>query len=125
MTECRMGDPMSWRAGLGLLAIVFLVVLAAPDAQEVMSDLPGSATTPAEREGRRVFVQRCAVCHLPLLPSPKEPYGPLLDGVFARRSAERVREAIMIGYGNMPGWRYTLTEEQVSNVVAYLRTFKN
>lgn len=118
---------MNGRIGLVSLAISLLLVLPAAglEAQEGDTELPGSATTPAEREGRRIFVQRCAVCHLPLLPSPEEPYGPLLDGVFVRKSEERVREAVMIGYGNMPGWQYTLTEEQVSNVIAYLRTFKN
>jgi len=105
-----------------LLLVVFAGGLC---AQEGIPELPGNATTPMEREGRRIFVQRCAVCHLPLLPSPRLAYGPLLDGVFQRRNEESLRQAILVGYLDMPGWQYTLSEEQVNNVIAYLKTFKN
>ena len=77
-----------------------------------------------ELAGRRVFVQRCAVCHLPLLPRPRAAYGPLLNGLFERQTEARVRQAIMVGYFDMPGWQYTLSEEQVTNVISYLKTFQ-
>ena len=87
--------------------------------------MPGRATTPAEQEGRRLFVQRCAVCHLPLTPEPRKSYGPSLNGVLKTYPEDLVRQAIMVGSGNMPGWRYTLTAEQINNVIAYLKTFTN
>lgn len=85
--------------------------------------MPGRATTPVEQEGRRLFVQRCAMCHLPLTPEPRKSYGPLLNGVFQTNPEELVRQTIMVGSGNMPGWQYTLTAEQVNSVIAYLKTF--
>lgn len=123
--EPRMGNPINWRTAPWLAIFLLVLLTGGLYAQEGISELPGSATTPMERDGRRIFVQRCAVCHLPLLPRPTEAYGPLLNGLFERRTEERVNQAIMVGYGNMPGWQYTLSEEQVSNVVAYLRTFKD
>ena len=112
------------------LAITLLVVLASGlDAQEGMQDgipvLPGNPTTPMELDGRRTFVQRCAVCHLPLLPRPRAAYGPLLNGLFQFQTEERVRQVIVEGTPDMPGWQYSLSEEQINNMIAYLKTFKD
>ncbi len=85
--------------------------------------MPGSATTPAQQEGRRLFVQRCAVCHLPLTPEPRRAYGPSLNGLLGRSAEEAVRQTIMNGSAIMPGWRYTLTPAQIDSVIAYLKTF--
>ena len=125
MTEPRMGDHMNWRTAPWLTISLLVLLAGGLYAQEGIQELPGSATTATERAGRRIFIQRCAVCHLPLLPRPTEAYGPLLDGLFQLRTEEGVRQAIMVGYGNMPGWQYTLSEEQVDNMIAYLRTFEN
>ena len=35
---------------------------------------------------------------------------------------ETVREIIMVGSVRMPGWQYTLTQEQIGQVIAYLNT---
>jgi mono/diheme cytochrome c family protein len=106
-----------------LLGISLLVLFAAPLLAQERGRLPGNATTPAEQEGKRLFVQRCAVCHLPLTPEPRKAYGPLLNGLFKKLPDEEVRKAIAIGYGNMPGWQYTLSAAQLNNLIAFLKTF--
>ena len=116
---------MNGRSGVACVAITFLAFLVVPlDGRQTVR-MPGNPTTPAEQEGRRLFVQRCALCHLPLTPEPRRAYGPLLDGLLKKSSEDKVREAIMVGYGSMPGWQYTLSVEQVNNVIAYLKTFAN
>jgi mono/diheme cytochrome c family protein len=118
---------MRARLGSTWLAVTLVMLgvagVAPLHAQEATVRVPGNAATPTEREGRRLFVQRCAVCHLPLTPEPRESYGPSLDGVLTRAPEATVRQMILVGSGNMPGWQYTLSDEQVSNIVAYLKTF--
>lgn len=56
--------------------------------------------------------------------------GPSLEGLYKKRSLpsgapandERVRDAIMMGRPNMPGYQNLFTDEQVNQVIAYLRT---
>ena len=122
MTELRIGN---WRKALWLLSTLMIMFTGKLYAQEGMPELPGNPTTVEELEGRRLFVQRCAICHMPLTPNPRASYGPSLDGLYQRRTDDNVLQAITVGYSGMPGWQYTLTEEQVENVIAYLKTFKN
>jgi mono/diheme cytochrome c family protein len=103
---------------IGMVALVSISIGA-----QAAPKMPGSATTPVEKEGRRIFVQRCAVCHLPLTPEPRKSYGPLLNGVLEKNSEDAVRQVIANGSLNMPGWRYTLTADQINAVIAYVKTF--
>jgi mono/diheme cytochrome c family protein len=127
MRRIEKGDSMMnyRRSGVPWLAVWLLVLFVAPLQAQQKGPMPGSATTPVEQEGRRLFVQRCAVCHLPLTPEPRKSYGPSLNGVLKTNSEDLVRQAIMAGSANMPGWRYTLTAEQIDSVIAYLKTFTN
>ena len=74
--------------------------------------------------GWKLFVQRCAICHDPLgQPSYPESFAPLLSRDTVRnRGEDRVRTIIELGSSRMPGWRYTLTQEQIGAVIAYLNT---
>ena len=74
--------------------------------------------------GWKLFVQRCAICHDPLgQPSYPESFAPLLSRETVRdRGEARVRTIIGFGSSRMPGWRYTLSEEQIGAVIAYLNT---
>ena len=111
------------RSGVFWLAISLLVLGASPTGAQESANMPGSAMTPAQKEGRRIFVQRCAVCHLPLTPEPRRSYGPALNGVVKKSSEEAVRQMIMNGSLKMPGWRYTLMPDQITSVITYLKTF--
>ena len=95
--------------------------------------LPLAAQTPAlsERElaGKKLFLQRCSLCHMPPLNEPDnpdpQPYGPKLNG-FVRNTEteERARRAILNGTLRMPGFQYGLTREEVETIITYLKVFK-
>ena len=74
--------------------------------------------------GWKLFVQRCAICHDPLgQPSYPESFAlPLSRETVNNLGERRVRTVVMFGSARMPGWRYTLSEEQVGEVIAYLNT---
>src|SRR5882672_3842369 len=72
--------------------------------------------TAAQAAGKKLFVQKCSVCHLPALPSYTA-YGPLLDNnVLADRGEESVREQIERGSAKMPGFQYQLTLVEIEEI---------
>jgi len=85
--------------------------------------LPSIKTlTGTQASGKKLFVQRCSVCHLPALPSYTA-YGPLLDGsLVADRGDDAARRQIMQGSARMPGFQYTLTPTEIDQIVVYLKT---
>ena len=97
------------------------VVRTEYDMPEVVTPPPLSADALA---GWKLFVQRCAICHDPLgQPSYPESFAPLLNRETVHNLGEdRVRRVIMVGSARMPGWRYTLSQEQIDAVIAYLNT---
>ena len=120
------------------LALIALGVLAqdslretrvsSPEIVRTEYDMPEVATPPSLPEdalaGWKLFVQRCALCHDPLgQPSYPESFGPQLSRATIRLLGEdTVRDVIMVGSARMPGWQYTLSQEQIGEVIAYLNT---
>lgn len=79
----------------------------------------------AELAGRKLFIQRCALCHDLLGQPAMSTVGPWLDGeVIKARGDSTVRNHILNGSRRMPGWRYTLDSEKVDQVIAYLKTVR-
>ena len=99
-----------------------------PEVVRTVYDMPEVVTPPALSEdalaGWKLFVQRCAICHDPLgQPSFPASLGPVLSEANVRElGTETVREIIMVGSVRMPGWQYTLSPEQIGQVIAYLNT---
>jgi len=94
---------------------------------------PMPAQTPPlyERElaGKKLFLQRCSICHMPPLNTPEDPdpkpYGPKLNGfVRDQASEDRARQAILNGTTRMPGFQYGLTKEQIETIIGYLKVFQ-
>ena len=120
------------------LALIALGVLAqdslretgvsSPEIVRTEYDMPEVVTPPSLPEdalaGWKLFVQRCALCHDPLgQPSYPESFGPQLSRATVRRLGEDpVRDVIMVGSARMPGWQYTLSQEQIGEIIAYLNT---
>ena len=120
------------------LALIALGVLAqdslretgvsSPEIVRTEYDMPEVVTPPSLPEdalaGWKLFVQRCALCHDPLgQPSYPESFGPQLSRATVRLLGEdTVRDVIMAGSARMPGWQYTLSQEQIGEVIAYLNT---
>ena len=102
--------------------------VSTPEVVRTVYDMPAVVTPPSLSEealaGWKLFVQRCAVCHDPLgQPSFPASLGPALNqATVGELGAETVREIIMVGSVRMPGWQYTLSQEQVGEVIAYLNT---
>ena len=102
--------------------------VSTPEVVRTEYDMPKVVTPPSlsedELAGWKLFVQRCAICHDPLgQPSYPASLGPLLSQATVREMGEEtVREVIMVGSVTMPGWQYTLSPEQIGQIMAYLNT---
>ena len=76
---------------------------------------PGSLTAD-QREGRRLFYGRCAICHT-------RPGGPWIDGTTVQEHGEAfVLEKIAVGSPAMPGQQHSLQPAQIARIVEYLKT---
>ena len=90
------------------------------------------ALTEKQSAGKGLFLQNCALCHLPNKPVGSKSaengtsVGPSLKGLFRGdkpASEPVVRTFILKGVANkMPGFQYALKPEEIENVVAYLKT---
>jgi mono/diheme cytochrome c family protein len=100
--------------GLGLSLAISLPLRAQQSS--------GTPLTDAQKEGRRIFQQRCAVCHtLPTVVSKR--YGPALYKEIVEDNEDNIRETIMEGReGLMPGFKYGLTRAETDSIIEYLKT---
>jgi len=83
--------------------------------------------TPAGR-GARTFVRTCAGCHGPdgrgaPRPGFATPPRDLTRPEFqAQRTDEQLRHSIRIGKGLMPAFGWLMADEEIANVIAFVRT---
>ena len=108
-----------WTATISAPLVVSLIFGAFVWAGEA----PQTKSLTAQQQlGRRIFQQRCAVCHTQPMVISKQ-YGPFLsrDKVVGREGS--VRSTIMDGEtGLMPGFRYGMEPSQVEAIIEYLKT---
>lgn len=84
--------------------------------------------TPQQARGRRTYEARCANCHEAYLDRPRN--GPSMKDLYKRKylpsgapaNDERVRDALLIGRPNMPGYRGVMNDSEFEDLLAYLRT---
>jgi cytochrome c553 len=111
--------------------------LSAAIADSVIRNDPWIRYSYAERQGKSLFDQYCAICHGPggegdgfnaynLNPKPHS----LADSTYMKAlSGETLSETISFGGKGvnksvlMPAYQNTLDKSQISNVVAYIETF--
>jgi mono/diheme cytochrome c family protein len=85
---------------------------------------PSSPLTDTQKEGRRIFQQRCAVCHTPPTVVSKR-YGPALYKEIVEDNEDTIRETIMDGRESlMPGFKYGMTRQEIDAIIEYLKTVK-
>jgi mono/diheme cytochrome c family protein len=85
---------------------------------------PTATLTDTQKEGRRMFQQRCAICHTPPTVVAKR-YGPALYKEIVEDNEDTIRETIMEGReGLMPGFKYGLTRPEIDSIIEYLKTVK-
>jgi mono/diheme cytochrome c family protein len=104
---------------------MLLIVLALLPATPLALRAQQSSAAPlsdAQKEGRRIFQQRCAVCHtLPTVVSKR--YGPALYKEIIEDNEDNIRDTILEGReGLMPGFKYGLTRTEVDSIIEYLKT---
>jgi mono/diheme cytochrome c family protein len=68
-----------------------------------------------------ILTQNCNICHLPQNPG-SQTYGPMLNKESANGDDNLMKQVIQTGLVKMPGWRYTLNDNQIADVIAYIRT---
>ncbi len=111
---------------LGIGLVVSLTALFSLAFEPV----PAEATlSEVELAGKKLFLQRCSVCHLPPLNVPQDPdpqpFGPQLNGYVQGTETEmRARQAIRVGTWRMPGFQYGLEPDEIDALIAYLKTLK-
>ena len=77
--------------------------------------------TTAQREGSRLFMQRCNVCHGAAMNS-MDAYGPFLTRQRVEGRENQIRQVIMDGTERMPAFKYGLQPAQIDMIVDYLGT---
>jgi mono/diheme cytochrome c family protein len=109
----------------------FICFLGAPalclfisPALRAQQSKPNSSLTDTQKDGRRIFQQRCAVCHTPPTVVAKR-YGPALYKEIVEDNEDTIRETIMEGWeALMPGFKYGLTKSEIDSIIEYLKTVK-
>ena len=107
--------------------LVFSLVCLALAALAGQQPVAQPALSSQQKEGRRIFQQKCAVCHLPILSTDGggDPYARSLRKSLVDRNEDSVRRIIADGTGpRMPGWKYTLRADQIDALVSYLKTIE-
>jgi len=77
--------------------------------------------TPQQAHGRQLLTQDCALCHLPgNAGSPT--IGPRLSKTTANGDDALMKQVIRTGLVKMPGFQYVLSEADIDDLIAYVRT---
>ena len=76
-----------------------------------------------ELRGKKLFVQRCSLCHDLLGQPAASTVGPWVDGETVKARGEAaVRDKIKNGSRRMPGFQYTFDAPDIDRILAYLKT---
>jgi mono/diheme cytochrome c family protein len=103
---------------------LFFLLFAFPLAIPAQQDNSNSPVTLSETQivGRRIFQQRCAICHTESTPGARR-YGPVLSRELVDGNEETIRDFITNGSrGKMPGFKYGLEPSEINAIVEYLKT---
>jgi mono/diheme cytochrome c family protein len=103
---------------------LFFLLFAFPLAIPAQQDKSNSPVTLSETQilGRRIFQQRCAICHTESTPGARR-YGPVLSKELIDGNEETIRDFITNGSkGKMPGFKYGLEPSEINVIVEYLKT---
>jgi mono/diheme cytochrome c family protein len=103
-------------------AVGFAAMLLACATTLFAQQSSGSKTLTARQAlGRRIFQQRCGVCHTaPTLTSGI--YGPVLYKDVVEGNEDAIKQFIQNGSRRMPGFRYGLEPAEIDAIVDYLKT---
>src|SRR5216683_4148211 len=113
------GGVLIRKYSINLIALGFLLAISLPLGAQKSS---GAPLTDTQKDGRRIFQQRCAVCHtLPTVVSRR--YGPALYKEIVEGNEDNIRDTVLEGReGLMPGFKYGLTRAEIDSIIEYLKT---
>jgi len=107
---------------------ITLLCLAGCDVQRRKSDAE-LGLNPQQIEGRRVYDSYCDRCHAPYSSQGRQ--GPGMKGIFQKQylplsgmpaNDDRVSDIVRMGRNKMPSYGQVLTQQQISDLLAYLHT---
>ncbi len=109
------------------LLLIFAAGLCGCDAEPRKTDAELGLNS-EQAGGRHLFDRQCGQCHYAY--TSRGLRGPSLQHLFHKpfmpsgtpANEERVREVIMMGRSKMPAYSRVLTQEQLDELIAYLRT---
>ena len=108
--------------------MVFLLVASTCELERRKSDAE-LGLNPQQASGHHIYEQYCERCHAPY--SSRARQGPSLKGIFRKpflsasgmpANDARVGDIIRLGRNKMQGFGNVLSEEQISDLLAYLHT---
>jgi len=121
---------MNRKVGWGRLGLIVLALFSFSVTIKAQSQKEGAPLSEKAQKGKEIFNDDCFLCHD--VDSPRvKPLGPTLDGLFKRDklvtgkpvTAENVKEIIKTGpTPGMLAFRYTLTDDEINDVVEFLKT---
>jgi len=112
---------------LALLCVLALLAIAGCNAEPRKTDAE-LGLDPTQAIGRHVFDANCARCHEPY--SSHGLHGPSLRNLYKKQylpsgqpaNDDRISEVIMRGRAKMPSFSGTITDSQLDDLLAYLKT---
>ena len=119
---------ITWLSLVSFVLAMYVLACAPSTLAQSQTNPPsgaGSRLNEQESRGQGLFMQRCSLCHLPKIVKPYKSAGPSLTGVLKGAKADKepvVRQLILKGSPNMPGFEYGLTTSEIDDVIAYLKT---
>jgi mono/diheme cytochrome c family protein len=123
----RIKIPKSFALGF-CASVVTLLFLAGWEVQRRKSDAE-LGLNPQQIAGRRVYDSYCDRCHAPY--SSRGRQGPGMKGVFQRQylpmsgmpaNDDRISDIVRMGRNKMPGYGQVLSQQQISDLLAYMHT---
>jgi mono/diheme cytochrome c family protein len=103
------------------IPVVLLLLICLPLALRAQQASHGKLTD-RQKEGRRIFQQRCAICHTPPTAVSKTFGLPLYKDIVDGRE-DSIRQTIREGSGvRMPGFRYGLDSSEIAAIIDFLKT---
>ena len=118
---------MRVRALMALLAVLGMSAVAGSLSARQAAPVRADATPASLDAGKKLFMQRCSLCHLPPLgPGEQTSYARSLAGFVQGPDTEAAARLIVeLGVPpRMPGFRYGLEPGEIDSIVAYVSTLK-